>query len=227
MSGFDKENATADELWEHCLLEYKSNNPIKISLFNNYFSKFQEIIKQFDKNDKILEIGCGAGESTRRISEMLDGQYFEASEFDERYIQKLKENKFPIKVTQESVFQLKREDNAFDCVFLLQVLEHINNVELALKEIFRVSGKYVVISVPSEPIWCILNLLTGNNIKTFGNTPGHINHWSPSKFKKLISKYGIVKKVYKPLPWVIILAEVPARKIGAKGENKSSQNKMN
>jgi hypothetical protein len=44
-------------------------------------------------------------------------------------------------------------------------------------------------------------------MKDWGNTPGHINHWSEAKLVKLISNYGEVIKVYHPIPWIILLAK--------------------
>jgi len=208
MTGFDESTASTDELFEYCLKEYKSNNPIVQILFKNFFSKIYEITNILDKNDRILEVGCGAGDSSLRIFNMLNGQKFEVSDVDERYVKRLKEINFPLKVTRESILRLNRDDNEFDCIFMLEVLEHIKEYKLALSELFRVSRKYVVISVPNEPFWRILNVLRGKYLKDWGNTTGHINHWSSSKFSRLISQYGKVMKVYTPVPWIIVLARV-------------------
>ena len=123
-------------------------------------------------------------------------------------MEKLREGQFPAQVTQESVYGLTRDEDAFDCIFLLEVLEHLEDYERALEELFRVSRKYVVISIPNEPLWKILNCFRGRYLRDWGNTPGHINHWSTSKIRKLVSKYGVVREVYTPIPWIIVLAEV-------------------
>ena len=207
MKEFDEKTASKDELWEYCLKEYENKNPLIEMLVNNIFKKIERIVSSLGDNINILEIGCGAGESSRRIAAMLNTQHFEVSEFDERYVNKLKEINFPFRITQESVYTLKREDNEFDCVLLLEVLEHLDSVHLALRELFRVSRKYVVISIPHEPLWRILNMMRFKYLKYFGNTPGHINHWSKRKFKRLISNYGRILEIYTPIPWIVVLAE--------------------
>ena len=207
MKTFNEEIATADELYEYCLKEYQGRNPITKLLIENFFKKIERLVPGLGNLDKILEIGCGAGESSRKIGALFKGNHFEVSEYDERYITKLKETGFPYHITQESIYSLKRKDNEFGCVFLLEVLEHLDNVDLALKELFRVSGRYVVISVPNEPLWRILNLLRLKYVRDFGDTPGHINHWSPRKLKSLISTYGRVLDIYLPIPWILVLAE--------------------
>jgi 2-polyprenyl-3-methyl-5-hydroxy-6-metoxy-1,4-benzoquinol methylase len=166
-------NAIADELWEYYLGEYKSNNFIIKFLYNNYFSKLRKITETFERDFRLLEVGCGAGESSRRIFRMLNGQqHFEVSEFDERLVEKLKSEKFPYRVTRESVLSLQRKDNEFDVIFILEVLEHISDVQIALKEVFMVARCGVVISVPNEPLWRILNVLRGKYWRGTGEYPG-------------------------------------------------------
>ena len=213
MKIFDEKNATADELWEFCLLEYQSTNPFTKRLIDNFYNKIKKIISDFGTDCRILEVGCGAGESSRKIFEMLAGRYFEASEFDERYVKKLLELNLPYKISQEDVNNMHRKENEFDCVIFLEVLEHISDYEQALKELFRVSSKYVLISVPNEPLWRLLNIARFKYLKEAGNTPGHINHWSPSKLKKLLGKYGKVIKIESSLPWIISLTEVKKNNI--------------
>jgi len=213
MADFDDVTATADELWDYCIKEYESQNPAVQYLFDNFFSVIREITSGFDGDDRLLEVGCGAGVSSLRIRDMLLGQEIEASEIDARYLKKLGETNFPLPLQQESVLALARKDNSYDCVFFLEVLEHLEEYQLALSELFRVSRKYVVVSVPNEPIWSVLNMLRGKYLGQWGNTPGHVNHWSPNKLKALVSRYGHVLKVYTPLPWIIVLAQAEASQL--------------
>lgn len=208
MPEFDEKNATADELWDWCMMEYASRNPVTKVLLDNFFNKIHRALQMVPGDQTFLEIGCGAGESFRRIYEMIAPRHFEVSEYDERYVRKLKETGFPLKVIQESVYALDRADASFDCVIMLEVLEHLKDYELALNEIFRVARRHVILSVPHEPLWRIMNLLRGRYRCAWGNTPGHVNHWSVPRFTKLIARFGRVRKIYTPLPWIIVLAEV-------------------
>lgn len=208
MSYFDQNSATEDELWNWCLLEYSNPNVVVRKLIKNYYDKIQSIIKTYFKRDmRVLEVGCGAAESSDKILKMLDGCHFEISDYDIRYFNKVREYKKHLNITHESVYALKRPENSFDVLILLEVLEHLENYELALQELFRVSRNYVIIAVPNEPLWRFLNLLRVKYLKNWGNTPGHINHWSVASLVKLISKYGEVIKIYHPIPWIILLAK--------------------
>jgi ubiquinone/menaquinone biosynthesis C-methylase UbiE len=212
MTKFDEKNATPEELWEYCMEEYRNPNIIVKYLLEKFFEKIKRLAAKMENVNNILEVGCGAGESSRRIGALFEGKNFEVSEYDGRYITKLRETGFPYKIRQESVYELKREDNAFDCIFLLEVLEHLEDVETALAELFRVSGRYVIISVPHEPWWCLSNLLRLKYVRHWGNTPGHIGHWSPRKLIKLVKKYGNILEVRKSFPWIILMATVARAK---------------
>ncbi|MCU0373627.1 MAG: class I SAM-dependent methyltransferase [Ignavibacteria bacterium] len=207
MKNIDEENATADELWDYCLLEYKNRNLITKRLFDNFFSRLAEIIKTFESDSRILEVGCGAGESSKNIIAFLKGQYFEASDFDKRYVEKLKSMKPKYRITVESVYSLNRNDNEFDHIIMTEVLEHLDDYRLALKELFRVARKSVVISVPNEPLWRILNMVRFRYLRDLGNTPGHLNHFSKKSLIKELKEFGTIKKVFTPVPWIMIECE--------------------
>jgi len=204
MKNFDEENATADELWDYCLLEYTNRNLITKRLFDNFFSRLAEIIKTFESDSRILEVGCGAGESSKNIIALLKRQYFEASDYDKRYVDKLKSIDIKYRVTVESAYSLNRNDNEFDHIIMTEVMEHLEDYRLALKELFRVARKSVVISVPNEPLWRILNMARFKYLKDFGNTPGHLNHFSKKSLIRELEKFGTIKKVFTPVPWIMV-----------------------
>lgn len=203
---FDESNASPEELWEHYMGKYKNPNPIAKFLTRRFFDCIGQCLISLPHDYKILEVGCGPGESTRNIIPMLTGQTLEASEFEQRLVGLHLAKGFPVPLTQESAYAMHRRDDEFHCVLLLEVLEHLEDFETALAEIFRVAEHSVIISVPHEPLWRILNFMRGKYWADWGNTPGHINHWSRREFVQLIEKYGRIKSLYSPTPWTIVHA---------------------
>jgi hypothetical protein len=61
--------------------------------------------------------------------------------------------------------------------------------------------------VPREPIWRLLNMMRGKYIGSLGNTPGHLQHWSTSEFRKFVAPVFNVVEVRTPLPWTILLMQ--------------------
>jgi len=186
--------------------KYEDTNFISKFLVNNYFKSVEKLISQITPINSAHEIGCGVGRSTIKLNEMISN--LTASEFVENLIPIAKKNNPKLTIFQESIYELQYENNSVDLVFLLEVLEHLDYPKLALQELKRVSSKFLILGVPREPIWRILNMCRFKYMSDFGNTPGHLNHWSKHSIIRLIEKeYGKVIAVESPLPWTIILAK--------------------
>jgi ubiquinone/menaquinone biosynthesis C-methylase UbiE len=184
-------------------------------LLDNYFRSLEillnKIPKQELKNRKILEVGCGSGYSTERIKEMLPKNVeFTASDIEDENVKNAKKKLGKsFVVTKESVYDLQRKDKSIDLIFLLEVLEHLEYPDKALKELKRVGRNYVIIGVPREPIWRILNMARLKYLKDFGNTPGHIQHWGRRSLLKFLKSKGFeIVGVENPLPWTIVLVKI-------------------
>ena len=82
------------------------------------------------------------------------------------------------------------------------------SVEHTLAEMARCAERHLLVSVPREPLWRMLNIARGAYIAQLGNTPGHLNHWSKRSFTKLLSRYGQVAEVRSPFPWTMLLVRL-------------------
>jgi hypothetical protein len=73
--------------------------------------------------------------------------------------------------------------------------------ERALNEFSRVGRRDLIVSVPQEPIWRLLNLIRGTYPRRLGNTQGHIRHSSRSGIIRLLESKIDVIEVHTPIPW--------------------------
>ncbi|TIU41514.1 MAG: class I SAM-dependent methyltransferase, partial [Mesorhizobium sp.] len=104
-----------------------------------------------------------------------------------------------------SLFDLTPEVASAELVICCEVLEHIPDTEQALAILKSLAKPYLLVSVPREPVWRALNMARGKYIRSLGNTPGHIQHWSSASFINLLGKSLEVVEVRKPLPWTMAL----------------------
>ncbi|MEG3640118.1 class I SAM-dependent methyltransferase [Magnetococcus sp. PR-3] len=202
-----------EALWQALRDKYESE-PLPIRYLNQrFFKRVDHLLADVDAEDSVLELGAGPGVSSMHLYQTLGkNRTFAISEGDARLVECLKAMKLPFPVSQEDITKLDRADNSWDGLICLEVLEHLPSqalVEQALQEIFRVAQKWVILSVPNEPLWRVLNMMRGAYWSDWGNTPGHINHWSPSAFAQLVGQYGTVVNMEKPLPWTILKIQVP------------------
>ncbi|RMB57413.1 class I SAM-dependent methyltransferase [Dokdonia sinensis] len=206
MPSIDHAKLKANPQDENFSGKYNNQGRIAKYLVNNYFVSVSKLLDRLEDVHAAHEIGAGVGESTARLRAFLP--FLTASEFVPDNVQKASILNPRTKIFQESVYDLTYEDNSTDLVFLLEVLEHLDHPEVALKELKRISKRYLILGVPREPIWRILNMCRFKYWGDLGNTPGHLNHWSKSSIIKLIERnFGKVIAVETPLPWTILLAE--------------------
>lgn len=203
-----------EEDFEHKYTE-EGSGKIGGKLIDNYFKTVLHLVNASGiagvSNAKAIEIGCGAGYSTQRLTKLLPGNVtLEASEFVAHMIPTAQKLNPGMRITEESVYETQHENDEFDLVFLLEVLEHLDFPDTGLAELKRITkpGGYLVLGVPREPLWCALNMARGKYLKNFGNTPGHLNHWSTRGVKKYVAKhFGPVIEAKTPLPWTLLLAK--------------------
>lgn len=184
-------------------------------LLDNYFKSVDSLVKASGvagrKKLKAIELGCGEGFSTQRLRDLLpDNVELQASEYVKALVPKAQKRNPGVKISQESAYETKHADNTFDIVFLLEVLEHLDYPDKALKEISRIlkPDGYLILGVPREPLWCSLNMARGKYVRHFGNTPGHLNHWTSFMLRRYINRhFGNIIESRRPLPWTQVLAQ--------------------
>ena len=94
-----------------------------------------------------------------------------------------------------------------DLVVCCEVLEHLEDPIKALNVLRSITGSHLVLSVPNEPVWRVLNMVRGKYWTDWGNTPGHIQHWSREGFIRFVSMYFQVTEIRSPVPWIMLLCQ--------------------
>ncbi len=155
-------------------IEHMTRNEADMAFKKRVRTVFEWIDPQDD--DLIFDMGCGRGyylNMFRYVSrcKLVGG------ELDEEIIGKARRNvgHLPdITLTQLNIYRLPFADNSFDAVVLSEVLEHIDDDQRGLRELFRVlkPGGVLVITVPHanypfwwDPINKTLETLTGRHIQ--------------------------------------------------------------
>ena len=97
-------------------------------------------------------------------------------------------------------------DDAFDLVVSTEVLEHLPEPEKALRELGRVSGGHLFLTVPHEPFFRAGNLARGRYVKRLGSTPGHLSTWSRRGFLRELEREVEPVRWASMFPWQGVLA---------------------
>jgi len=202
-----KVKKTNDVIVGNVFDKYRSRNPIVKFLMNGFTKCFLNLISPLTFNN-IIEIGSGEGDIINLIKNLKKKEFnIYASDIS---IDILRDNIPREKNLFLIVFDINNiplKQNTFDLIICSEILEHLKEVDNPLQEINRISKKYILFSVPREPVWRFLNIARLRYLKNFGNTPGHLLHWSKKQFINLIKNRFKIIKIYSPLPWTMILCE--------------------
>jgi ubiquinone/menaquinone biosynthesis C-methylase UbiE len=191
-------------------VKYYSDNPIIRLLMQNFLSNFNFLLKQINPKS-ILELGSGEGFLSNILASTYSNIPIVSSDVSTLDLQSRKNNLKKYKNVTLEIIDAKKimyRSNSFDLVVASEVLEHISDPEKAISEIYRVSKKFALLSVPNEPTFHLLNMVRGKYLNTFGNFPEHVNHWSKNSFIHFVKSVGFKVNIIKtPLPWLMVLAE--------------------
>jgi 2-polyprenyl-3-methyl-5-hydroxy-6-metoxy-1,4-benzoquinol methylase len=187
--------------------KYASRNPVTRALLRRFLRQIDDVVGRIAPLS-ILDVGCGEGVVTERLARLSNARTVGVDLGTEALRREWNARRgAALSFEEGSVYDLRFADDSFECVCALEVLEHLEHPDDALRELARVATRAIVVSVPNEPIWRIVHVLAGRDVRRLGNTPGHINHWSPAAITSLVSQHGGVTEVRRPFPWTIVVAE--------------------
>ena len=171
--------------------KYGSQNPLVRWIMQGFSTALSDYVALVQPRS-IHELGCGEGFWV--LEWISQGIVARGSDFSEQVIDIARMNAVargapPSLFSVQSIYNVQPNRDGADLIVCCEVLEHLEDPHKGLSALQRIVDRHVIISVPQEPLWRILNIVRGKYIGSLGNTPGHIQHWSPKEFVKLVGRY--------------------------------------
>ena len=186
--------------------KYGTSNPIARSLMNGFLGAFDALVAKTGAR-RAYEVGCGEGHLSCRL--LKGGISMRGSDLESVAVEEANLNTarlgFGRPFAVRSLYELSPSEASADLVICCEVLEHLPDPNAALQVLSRLAKPFLLVSVPREPIWRLLNLARGAYLSCLGNTPGHIQHWTSGSFTKLLQQHFEVVDLRHPLPWTMAL----------------------
>lgn len=189
--------------------KYGSTNPVVKRLMANFEGTLEELFTKAAPQS-LLDVGCGEGVLTHEWAQKLEGKRVVGLDLDDPHLhEQWKTRQAPnLEYVVMKAENLPYADGEFDLATAIEVLEHVPDPEHTVAEMARVAQRHLLVSVPREPMWRMLNMARGAYWKDLGNTPGHLNHWSKRSFVRLLSQHGEVVEARSPFPWTMLLVRL-------------------
>jgi SAM-dependent methyltransferase len=189
--------------------KYGSTNPVVKRLMAGFHAALDELWQIADPTSA-LDVGCGEGVLTSEWAERLEHGRIVGIDLDDPKLRaEWEARRRPnLEFRAEEATPLSFADDEFDMATAIEVLEHVPQPEQTLAEMARVASRWLLVSVPREPVWRMVNMARGAYWGSLGNTPGHVNHWTQVGFKSLLTQYGKVEELRAPFPWTMALVRL-------------------
>jgi len=189
--------------------KYGSGNPLVRRLMAGFERDLDELFALAAPHS-LLDVGCGEGVLVQRWAQRIGDGRVVGIDLEEESIQAgWREHTAPnLSYRVAGAAELPFGAGEFAMASAIEVLEHVPSPERTLAEMARCAQRHLLVSVPREPLWRMLNMARGAYLRDLGNTPGHLNHWSARAFAALLARYGEVVAVRSPFPWTMALVRL-------------------
>ena len=189
--------------------KYTAKNPAIRFLTQRWVANLEEVFDRVAADPRgapkrALEVGCGEGVIADKLQRRADEVV--ALDLPDAGLRAWWQRYPGPRYLHGDAHHLPFDDDQFDLVVAVEVLEHLHDPVQGLREMARVSRRHLVLSVPREPIFRGCNLVALRYVADLGNTPGHHNHWSTRGFAKFVSTVADVREVTSPFPWTTLWA---------------------
>jgi ubiquinone/menaquinone biosynthesis C-methylase UbiE len=188
--------------------KYGSTNPVVKRLMAGFEATLAELFG-LAAPKSLLDVGCGEGVLTHQWAQQIGGRVV-GLDLEDPVLQKEWETRRApnLEYRVMKAENLPFADGEFDVASAIEVLEHVPDPAHTVAEMARVASGHLLVSVPREPVWRMVNLARGAYWRDLGNTPGHLNHWSKASFTKLLAQHGTVIEARSPFPWTMLLVRL-------------------
>ncbi len=187
------------------LQKYENPNPAQQWLVKRFLQQAAKLTASVEART-ILDAGCAEGFVSRHLRQQRGSQArFWGVDLDADALARGQALTPWMQRNRASVLALPFADAQFDLVLCNEVLEHLIEPASALRELRRVARVSVLLSVPHEPWFRLLNALRGKHLRAWGNDPEHVQGWTGQQFVDFAACEFVVVKRVAAFPWTLLL----------------------
>lgn len=189
--------------------KHTTGNPVVRRLIDRFHTVVHEEVAAL-RPSTLLDVGCGEGFVLQALGPWAQGAH--AVDLSSEAVEACRQVNPHVNAQVGSATDLPFDDDRFDVVICLEVLEHLDDPAAAVRELARVCRGSLVLSVPWEPWFQLGNLARGQYLSRWGNHPEHIQRWTASGFQRMLEGTGLVTVTRRrgAFPWTVAVARPKA-----------------
>jgi SAM-dependent methyltransferase len=188
--------------------KHTTTSPLRRLAIENFMARLLDLTRAL-RPGSVLDVGCGEGFTLERLRRagvgVGAGETLEGVEPSAEALALGRRTHPHLRLVPGSIYQLPYPDRSFDLVIATEVLEHLGDPDQALRELRRVARRHCLVSVPHEPWFTLVDYLRGQSPRDIG----HVQHWTPWSFRRLLGRHLRPVAWRLPFPWTMVLAQRP------------------
>jgi 2-polyprenyl-3-methyl-5-hydroxy-6-metoxy-1,4-benzoquinol methylase len=186
--------------------KYASKNPLQRYVLDRFFVVIAEELRRL-RPTRALEFGCGEGFFLERLDRLgvrlphLLGVDLRADAIAEA------RTRCPYYAFEvQDLLAWDVPERSFDVVIASQVLEHLPQPDRFLRRLVSLTRGSLILTVPLEPWFRLLNLARGRDLRRWGNHPEHVNLWGFRAFTEQVSRHAVIERATIAFPFTVVVA---------------------
>jgi SAM-dependent methyltransferase len=185
--------------------KYESRNPLARGLVDGFTRALTDLVERTGAR-QIHEVGCGEGHWATLLA--ARGLAVRGTDQSAPVIATATASAraagLSIPFRAADLHHLDPDRDGAQLILCCEVLEHVPDPDRALAQLVRLARPHLILSVPWEPLWRVLNVARGRYLRDLGNTPGHLQHWSRRGFLDLVGRRARIVAIRRPVPWTMV-----------------------
>ena len=170
--------------------KYGSRNPVVRRLMASFERALDELFDLADPGS-LLDVGCGEGVLVHRWAQRLGERGASSASTWRRSRSRRAGPSAGARTSSIASCRpssLPFADGEFDLATAIEVLEHVPDPEHTLSEMARCAERHLLVSVPREPLWRMLNMARGAYWSRRSATPPGTSTTGPSARSSICSR---------------------------------------
>lgn len=195
-------NAVATSNYE----KYQTKNPIMRGIIARFLDQLVAEIESV-RPRRVVDLGCGEGLVAERAATVPGVEEYRGFEINAASVDHARTRVPSARFDQANILELEPDPAWADLALCIEVLEHLDTPEVAVKRIHTWTSRWAIVSVPWEPWFRTGNLLRGKYLAHWGNHPEHVQQFSPRSLEALMRREFPKVRVVTCFPWLIAICE--------------------
>ena len=141
--------------------KYGTRNPVARRLVAGFLRGLDQLLHQCTGVRRVIELGCGEGQITERLARRFPKASVLGTDVSTEILHVARERHPDLVFERLSAYDLGSREERWDLSVACEVFEHLERPDEALEAMRRSTDRWMLITVPREPLWRVLNVARG------------------------------------------------------------------